>query len=141
MSLLNNALFVEQWERMEVALGIQGAGGSVIEVVDEALRRIKALEEVHDEHKRLVRELDVLINGEAGAAKQASLIDLFPQVRELVKNDARVALKRENYHMLSTMVRIYHGFKTDNAMSDAFGYSAELNVEMMRKAVESLSAQ
>lgn len=33
-------------------------------------------------HDRLVRELDVLINGEAGAAAQASLCDLVAQVRK-----------------------------------------------------------
>lgn len=32
-------------------------------------------------HKRLVRELDVLLNGEAGAAEQASLCDIVAQVR------------------------------------------------------------
>lgn len=33
------------------------------------------------DHKRLVRELDVLLNGEAGAAAQASLCDIVSQVR------------------------------------------------------------
>jgi hypothetical protein len=34
-----------------------------------------------DDQKRLVRELDVLLNGEEGAAKQASLCDVVAQVR------------------------------------------------------------
>ncbi|ACR14996.1 hypothetical protein BcepIL02_gp03 [Burkholderia phage BcepIL02] len=38
-------------------------------------------EEVLAEHRRLVRELDVLLNGEEGAAKQASLCDIVAQVR------------------------------------------------------------
>jgi hypothetical protein len=38
-------------------------------------------EQVLDDHRRLVRELDVLLNGEAGAAKQASLCDIVGQVR------------------------------------------------------------
>ena len=38
-------------------------------------------EEVLADHRRLVRELDVLLNGEAGAAKQASLCDIVAQVR------------------------------------------------------------
>ncbi|WP_275272440.1 hypothetical protein [Limnobacter sp. P1] len=38
-------------------------------------------EEVMEDHRRLVRELDVLINGEEGAAKQASLCDIVAQVR------------------------------------------------------------
>lgn len=36
---------------------------------------------VQMDHSRLVRELDVLLNGEAGAAKQASLCDIVAQVR------------------------------------------------------------
>lgn len=38
-------------------------------------------EEVLADHRRLVRELDVLLNGEAGAAKQASLRDIVSQAR------------------------------------------------------------
>lgn len=37
-------------------------------------------EEVLTDHRRLVRELDVLLNGEEGAAKQASLCDIVAQV-------------------------------------------------------------
>jgi hypothetical protein len=33
------------------------------------------------DHRNLVRELDVLLNGEAGAARQASLCDIVAQVR------------------------------------------------------------
>jgi ATP:corrinoid adenosyltransferase len=40
-------------------------------------------EEVLADHRRLVRELDVLLNGEAGAAKQASLCDLVAQVARM----------------------------------------------------------
>lgn len=43
-------------------------------------------EEVLADHRRLVRELDVLLNGEEGAAKQASLCDIVAQVqRERIK--------------------------------------------------------
>lgn len=38
-------------------------------------------EEVLSSHRRLVRELDVALNGEAGAAKQASLCDIVSQVK------------------------------------------------------------
>lgn len=38
-------------------------------------------EEVLADHRQLVRELDVLLNGEEGAAKQASLCDVVAQVR------------------------------------------------------------
>lgn len=38
-------------------------------------------EEVLSDHRRLVRELDVLLNGEHGAAKQASLCDIVGQLK------------------------------------------------------------
>jgi hypothetical protein len=38
-------------------------------------------EEVLADHRRLVREIDVLLNGVAGAAKQASLCDIVAQLR------------------------------------------------------------
>jgi hypothetical protein len=41
----------------------------------------EAWEEILADHRRLVRELDVLLNGEEGAAKQASLCDIVAQVR------------------------------------------------------------
>jgi hypothetical protein len=34
------------------------------------------------DHKRLVRELDVALNGEDGAAKQAALCDIVAQVKD-----------------------------------------------------------
>ena len=37
-------------------------------------------EEVLQSHRELVRQLDVALNGEAGAAKQASLCDIVAQV-------------------------------------------------------------
>lgn len=40
-------------------------------------------EEVLADHRRLVRELDVALHGEAGAAKQASLCDLIEPARQL----------------------------------------------------------
>lgn len=45
-----------------------------------------AKDDVLADHNRLVRELDVLLNGEAGAAKQASLCDIVAQVRWARKN-------------------------------------------------------
>ena len=58
---------------------------------DEALT-IADYEEVLADKRRLVREIDVIINGEDGAAKQASLCDLVGQIRELVAiRDAKPA--------------------------------------------------
>jgi hypothetical protein len=39
-----------------------------------------------DDHKRLVRELDVLLNGEVGAAQQASLCDIVAQVSRVARS-------------------------------------------------------
>lgn len=46
--------------------------------IDKAVAEFEAY---RDEHRRLVRELDVALNGEVGAAQQASLCDLVAQVR------------------------------------------------------------
>ncbi|WP_303678039.1 hypothetical protein [Pseudomonas aeruginosa] len=48
-------------------------------------------EKVLADHRRLVRELDVLLNREEGAAKQASLCDLVGQVSAIVR-ERRVPL-------------------------------------------------
>jgi hypothetical protein len=45
------------------------------------------------DHNRLVRELDVLLNGEAGAADQASLCDIVAQVRMARKKPGTGALQ------------------------------------------------
>jgi hypothetical protein len=55
----------------------------------------KNYEEVLADKRRVVRELDVLLNGEEGAAKQASLIDLFPQIEALVKAQAPTVLQSD----------------------------------------------
>lgn len=47
----------------------------------QLLRRLDATDEVLADHRRLVRELDVLLNGEDGAAQQASLCDIVGQLR------------------------------------------------------------
>jgi len=42
-----------------------------------------------EDHQRLVRKIDVILNGEEDAASQASLCDLVPQIRALVRNQMR----------------------------------------------------
>lgn len=49
--------------------------------VDELLAIVK---QARADELRLVHELDVLLNGEDGAARQASLCDIVSQVRVLV---------------------------------------------------------
>lgn len=48
--------------------------------------------QVLDEQWRLTRELDVLLNGEEGAAQQASLADLVAQLRTVVRNTGKPVL-------------------------------------------------
>jgi hypothetical protein len=47
--------------------------------MDEELT-IEDYKAVFEDHKRLVRRLDVALNGEAGAAPRASLCDIVAQV-------------------------------------------------------------
>jgi hypothetical protein len=52
-------------------------------VCDEAVRQVVSqYEDVLTDHRRLVRDIDVIMNGEEGAAKQASLCDLGGQIRD-----------------------------------------------------------
>lgn len=53
-------------------------------VAIQLLNRIDDLEEVLESHRKLVREIDVIISGEDGAAKQASLCDLVGPIKDLV---------------------------------------------------------
>lgn len=53
------------------------------------------------DHERLVRELDVLLNGEAGAAQQASLCDIVAQVAK----DGVVA-KTQLHKLATTMENV-----------------------------------
>jgi len=50
-------------------------------------------EEVLADHRKLVRDLDVLLNGESIAAKQASLCDLVAQVAQIVREDGAPLLQ------------------------------------------------
>jgi len=59
--------------------------------------KIADYEAVLADHHRLVRELDVLLNGEAGAAaKQASLVDIVAQVRARREVAIELAARLEN---------------------------------------------
>lgn len=50
---------------------------------EELEKEIETYEEVHEDHQRIVREIDVIINGEEGAAKQSSLCDLVEDIRQM----------------------------------------------------------
>ena len=74
-------------------------GGTDITV--ELLPAINGLLAAHQDHARLVRQLDVLLNGEAGAAQQASLCDIVAQVAK----DGVVA-KTQLHKLAATMENV-----------------------------------
>jgi hypothetical protein len=57
-----------------------------IKLMQVVEQKLADYETVLADHRRLVRELDVLLNGEAGAAKQASLCDIVAQVQQEKRN-------------------------------------------------------
>jgi len=80
--------FVLEFERWNAETGALPRGGSWMAEVSSIIQRAAQsgqlagdYEEVLADHRRLVRELDVHLNGEAGAAKQASLCDIVAQVK------------------------------------------------------------
>jgi hypothetical protein len=50
------------------------------DLITGLLRTVKDYQEVIDSHNRLVKQLDVMINGIDGAAEQASLCDIIAQI-------------------------------------------------------------
>lgn len=62
------------------------AGDQLIEDAKQAVA-VSDYEECLADHRRLVRELDVLLNGEDGAAPQASLCDIVGQVSSIVREE------------------------------------------------------
>lgn len=76
------------------ALGLPGG----TDITVELLPAINGLLAAKQDADRLVRQLDVLLNGEAGAAKQASLCDLVAQVSK-----GGVVAKTRFYGLLEAM--------------------------------------
>ena len=75
-----------------------------MEVVSSDIKSLQSTsaadyEEVLAGHRRLVRELDVLLNGEAGAARQASLVDIVAQIageRDAMRRDGATLAQVSN---------------------------------------------
>lgn len=70
-------------DAMHAALQAALSAMPVVQKDNEALT-FEDYEEAFRSHRSLVRDIDVIINGEDGAAKQASLCDLVGQIEELV---------------------------------------------------------
>ena len=62
-------------------------------LVNEIAEKLNDYEEVLTDHRRLVRELDVLLNG-ANAAKQASLCDLVAQIPRIAREQYKAGMLR-----------------------------------------------
>lgn len=57
---------------------------SIADQLSNQKQAIEAYQECYVDHQRLVREIDVIISGEDGAAKQASLCDLVGQIKGIM---------------------------------------------------------
>lgn len=62
----------------------------IIEAIAPLRQKIKDLEEVLEDKRRLARDLDFILNGKI-AAKQPALIDLMPAIEALVNNAKNAA--------------------------------------------------
>lgn len=65
------------------------------EDVRTLLQAIDDRDEVLEDHKRLVREIDVALNGEKGAAPQASLVDILAQLKNPARDIINVRARPE----------------------------------------------
>lgn len=75
-----------------IAVDLAAVDRMSVELAAQEIERLRAdladYREVHADHQRLVRELDVLLNGEDGAAKQASLCDIVGQLADWRRKEA-----------------------------------------------------
>ncbi|OOK60222.1 hypothetical protein BM547_05260 [Pseudomonas aeruginosa] len=77
-------------------------------------------EEVLADHRRLVRELDVLLNGEEGAAKQASLCDLVGQVAAIVRERRAPLLSPAQAGQVPDAQAVYDAFDSRERMFTSY---------------------
>lgn len=103
----------------------------LLALVTEQAEEIKALNEVLDDKRRLTRELDVAMNGEEDAAKQASLIDLIAQAKSLRSEASRVIevvkAKRERWRNAADGATANHRHGWNGRVKAADEILAELN--------------
>jgi len=64
--------------------------------IADLTQKLEDYKEVHASHRATVRKIDVILNGEAGAAKQASLCDLVRQIEDARKDAERYRWLRDN---------------------------------------------
>lgn len=104
-------IVTDAWDRSRQ---IDGAVDEIMDAVALAAQHPSQsdYEAVLADHKRLVRELDVLLNGEDGAAQQAFLVDLVAQVR---RQGIRAALPSQ-----SALPPEIHGLACNGESDTAF---------------------
>jgi uncharacterized protein YfkK (UPF0435 family) len=94
----------DQLREMSEKLNIQSVSVKSLQpLLLEAADLLEAYEEVNEDKKRLVRELDVALNGENDAAKQASLCDIVA----IVKSKELKVIQRHEYEMLHRQIHNY----------------------------------
>ena len=96
---------------------------------------IYSLQSVIDDNNRLVRELDELLNGEAGTAKQASLCDIVAQLRhspdagKMVPDGWQLVPVEPTLEMISAATRDSVGFGTRAAYQAMLAAAPKLGGE------------
>jgi hypothetical protein len=99
---MNDEQLISRLGELKVALG--GDLPESVLVVEEAIQRIKDYAEVQQSHDRLVRQLDVLWNGEEDAAQQAQLVDMVKQIEHDISQFKPNLLSRITIRALRTSV-------------------------------------
>lgn len=87
-------------------------------------------EQVLDDHRRLTRELDVLLNSEEGAAQQASLADLVAQLRTESKRSQAMTTPK---HPIQPIVADNRGrlrFKENRIVSDLLDFASDRGFDL-----------
>jgi hypothetical protein len=95
--------------------------------VEELERLCADHEEVHADKRRLVREIDVIMNGD-GAAKQASLCDLVHQIEALTKDAKRYRWLREGDYTFDVERQLRDGrgwLRTEDELDSAIDAAAQ----------------
>lgn len=75
-----------RWGKCEMCDELDGILMSNSTTMNDLLQQIEGYKEYQRDQQRLVRELDVLINGVDGAAQQASLCDIVRQLKSMKNN-------------------------------------------------------
>jgi len=106
--------------------------------VADLQRQLNDWKEINEDKKRLVRELDIIINTEEGAAKQASLCDIVAQLaKELPSLQSRLSSTEAERDRLKNAFDVQAKLLEElQAERDAIRQAFAEEAEERRKAVE-----